>query len=385
MIKLYDEDSYIKSFSGKVEKCVPHKDGYLILLDKTAFFPTAGGQECDRGQLDGQPVLAAIEEDDGVYHLVKNPIEVGKTVTGELNWEERFRKMQHHTAEHIVSGIAFSRFGLNNAGFHLDENGVTADYDAEISGKQLAELELCANEAVWKNLAVSAFYPSEKELKSINYRSKSEISGKIRIVTIDGIDVCACCAPHVKRTGEIGIIKFTEAVRHRGGLRIKIICAGDALLDYSEKQNSVFEISKMLSAPQNEVAEAVSKLKSELDSAKKEKNEAVKKLASAQALSIPETSGNYYVFSDISDKNALRILANEGKKRVGGIFLVLSGDDNNGYSYIAVADNDISGFVKSLNAALSGKGGGKGGMAEGHISATREQVNQFGDGAVFVS
>ncbi len=376
MIKLYYEDSYIHSFTASVERCVPHKDGYLILLDKTAFFMTAGGQECDSGTLDGQKVLSVILENDEVYHLVKNPIEVGKQVSGELDWEERFRKMQHHSAEHIVSGIAFSHFGLNNVGFHLDKDGVTIDYDAELTENQLLELERLANEAVWKNLEISASYPTEKELESINYRSKTDILGRIRIVTIDGIDVCACCAPHLKRTGEAGIIKFTETMRHRGGIRIKMICAKDALCDYSEKQKSVYGISAMLSVPQNEVLKAVSKLKNELETANREKNGILKRLALAQAQNIPETDGNFYIFSDITEKNALRIIANEGKIRIGGIFAVFAGDDGIGYSYIVTAKSGAADFAKALNSELSGKGGGKDDMAEGRILASKDKIER---------
>ncbi|MBR4720761.1 MAG: hypothetical protein IK057_03245 [Clostridia bacterium] len=374
MIKLYYEDSYIKDFTAKVEKCIPKENGYAVLLSQTAFFPTAGGQECDGGTLDGQEVLSVYTQNDEVYHLVKNPIEVGKTVPGELYFAERFRKMQHHSAEHIVSGLAFSEFGLNNVGFHLDSSGVTIDYDAELSEKELFKLELLANEAVWKNLPITASYPTEEELEKIKYRSKTDILGKIRIITIEGIDVCACCAPHVKRTGEIGIIKFTDMIRHRGGVRIKMICGKDALFDYAEKQKSVFAVSNMLSAPQFEVAKAVLKLKDDFDALKREKAAEIKKLATIQAENIPKTDGNYYVFAEISDKNALRLFANEGKKQVGGMFAVFSGNDKDGYSYIITAKNGVKDFVKTLNTKLLGKGGGSDIMAEGQLLSAKAEI-----------
>lgn len=374
MIKLYDENSYIHSFSAVVEKCIMKENGYLILLDKTAFFPTAGGQECDGGTLDGQEVLSVFAEGDEVYHLVKEPIETGKTVSGEIDFAERFRKMQHHSAEHIVSGIAFSRFGLNNVGFHLDNDGVTIDYDAEMSEEQFSELEMLSNAAVWQNLKITASYP--ETLEGINYRSKTDILGRIRIVTIDGVDVCACCAPHVRSTGEIGVIKLTEMTRHRGGVRIKMICAGDAVRDYADKQKSVYGISTMLSAPQKEVYEAVLRLKTELEEVRKDRAETVKRLVKAEAKNIPETNGNFYIFTDIPDKNALRMLANDGKTRIGGMFAVFSGSDEIGYSYIITAESGVSEFVKTLNAELSGRGGGKDNMAEGQISKTKTEIEK---------
>lgn len=373
MIKLFDEDSYIKSFSASVVSCEKYQDGYLVLLDKTAFFPTAGGQECDGGTLDGMEVLSVILRDDEVYHFVKNPIEVGKSVTGEIYWADRLRKMQHHSAEHIVSGLAFSQFGLTNIGFHLGADDVTIDYDTEISESGLTELERLANEVVRKNLEISASYPTEAELENISYRSKKEILGRIRIVTIPGVDVCACCAPHVRQTGEIGLIKFTDMMRHRGGVRIRMICAEDALCDYSEKQKNAYEISKMLSVPQNEVADGVSRVLDELSEQKRKNSELQRDFAAYEAQKVPETDGNYLAFTALSDKNAQRLLATEAKKRVNGVFMLVSGDDETGYSYIILGET-ASEAAKKLNAALSGKGGGKNGMAEGRFFASKDRI-----------
>lgn len=374
MIRLFDEDSYISEFSAEVKKCTVCKDGYFVTLSQTAFFPTAGGQECDSGTLDGESVLSVICENDEIYHLVKNPIEEGKTVTCRLYWEERFRKMQHHSAEHIVSGLAFSHFGLVNTGFHLGKDDVTIDYGAEVTENQLEELETLANEVVFKNLKIIASYPKEEELKNINYRSKKEILGKIRIVTIPGVDACACCAPHVKRTGEIGIIKFTDMMRHRGGVRIRMICGKDALLDYCKKQKSVYKISKMLSAPCEGVFDAVLKLSGGLSEQKRKNAQLTYELALCEIKSIPETEGNFIMFSAVCDKNAQRMIVNEAKNRVGGVFALLSGDDENGYSYIITANRGVLEYVNKLNAALSGKGGGRGDTAEGHFFEKRGKI-----------
>lgn len=376
MIKLFYEDSYISEFSARVERCTKADDGYLVTLSQTAFFPTAGGQECDSGTIENEEVLSVICENDEIYHLVKNPIEEGKTVTGKLHFEERFRKMQHHSAEHIVSGLAFSRFSLVNTGFHLGKDDVTIDYGAEITEEQLCELENLANEVVYKNLEISASYPKADELENINYRSKKEILGRIRIVTIPGVDVCACCAPHVKRTGEIGIIKFTDMMRHRGGVRIRMICGKDALLDYCQKQKSVTQISRMLSAPQNEVFGAVLKLSEQISDQKRKNAQLLNELALYEIKSIPKTEENFIVFSAVCDRNVQRMIVNEAKKRVGGVFALLSGDDENGYSYIITANNGVSESVNKLNAALSGKGGGRGDTAEGHFYTARKKIEE---------
>ena len=374
MMELFYEDSYIKKFSAKAEECLAVDGGYLVTLDKTAFFPTAGGQECDKGTLGGQEVLSVSEENGKIFHLVKNPIAVGGTVVGELLWQDRFRKMQHHSAEHIVSGLAASHFGLNNVGFHLGDGDVTIDYDAEITEEQLFELERFANRVVYENLEIKAVFPTDAELEKIAYRSKKEIIGEIRLVIIDGVDVCACCAPHVARTGEVGMIKFTDMMRHRGGVRIRMVCADDALSDYGKRQKSVYEISKMLSAPQDSVSDAVLRLLEENSEQRRKNGELERKFAKFELEAIPETEGNFIMFSVISDKNALRMIATEGKNRVGGIFLLLSGNDEKGYSYIITASDGVSECVQKLNAALSGKGGGRGDTAEGYFSAKREEI-----------
>ncbi|MBE7016389.1 MAG: alanyl-tRNA editing protein, partial [Ruminococcaceae bacterium] len=216
MIKLYDKDSYIFEFCSEVISCCQVDGEYKILLDQTAFFPTAGGQECDTGTLDEISVVHVEIEEDQVYHYTKKPIEPGKKVIGKIDKEVRLRKMRHHTAEHIVSGLVHSELGLENVGFHLGDEEVTMDYNGVIDHDELLKIEYLANCAVWENIEVDCRYPESKELKNISYRSKLDLSENVRIVTIEGIDICACCAPHVKRTGEIGMIKLKDMINYKG-------------------------------------------------------------------------------------------------------------------------------------------------------------------------
>ena len=202
--KLFYEDSHRTEFTAKVISCEEAKDGFCVVLDQTAFFPEGGGQYADTGILGNTEVTDVHEKNDVIFHSVTAPLEVGSIVSGKINWKERFEKMQQHTGEHIVSGIVHERFGYNNVGFHLGADYCTMDFDGPISKAQLKEIETEANEAVYRNLEVEVLYPSKEELKDMDYRSKIEIEGQVRIVKIPGYDVCACCAPHVKTTGEIG-------------------------------------------------------------------------------------------------------------------------------------------------------------------------------------
>ena len=217
--KLFYEDSHRTECVGKVLACEEKKDHYEIVLDQTVFFPEGGGQYADTGTLGEAKVLDVHEKQGVIYHWCDRPVEVGSTVVGQIQWEERFEKMQQHSGEHIVSGLVHEKFGYNNVGFHLGGDYCTMDFDGPITKDELKEIERLANEAVYQNLKIEVSYPSKEELKNMEYRSKIEIDGQVRIVTIPEYDVCACCAPHVKDTGEIGMIKLVNMINYKGGER----------------------------------------------------------------------------------------------------------------------------------------------------------------------
>lgn len=379
MIKLYDLDAYTKEFTAKVTSCEKNDDGnFSIVLDQTAFFPTAGGQTCDTGTIESHPVLDVTIENEVVFHILKTPVSVGETVTCKLDWNTRFRKMQHHSAEHIVSGLATKMFNCNNVGFHLSDKEVTIDYDKEFTDADLILLERKANEAVWKNLEIDARYPDTNELSKIPYRAKLDLSENVRIVTISEIDICACCAPHVKRTGEIGVIHLKDMMRHRGGVRIRMICGFDALSDYEEKAKSVLAISNLLSAKQEEVAGATEKLLSQIAEKNQKIAELSKSLALLRAESIKETDGNICIFEENSDTETLRLLANLLKKKTSKLACILSGNASGGYSYIIASENiNLREISKEINSCLQGRGGGREDMIQGSFGESKDEIESF--------
>ena len=201
MEKLYYLDSHIRRFTATVLECRAAGKEWEVALDRTAFFPEGGGQKSDAGVLGGVRVLETREREGVVWHRCDAPLGVGETVEGEIDWETRFSRMQLHSGEHIVSGIAYSLWGCENVGFHMSEDSATLDFDKELSMEQVAELERRANEAVWADLPYRAWFPSPEELAAMEYRSKKELKGEVRIVEVEGVDRCACCAPHMYRTG----------------------------------------------------------------------------------------------------------------------------------------------------------------------------------------
>ncbi len=193
--KLFYRDGYMREFDAHVISCEKTDGGYQVVLDRTGFFPEGGGQYADQGWLADAEVLDVQEKDGVIYHKVDAPLLEGGTVHGRLDWDVRFERMQQHTGEHIISGIVHGRFGYENVGFHLGSDYCTMDFNGSITREELKEIELEANKAVFRNLAVEVTYPSGEELAGMEYRSKIEIEGQVRIVTVPGYDVCACCAP----------------------------------------------------------------------------------------------------------------------------------------------------------------------------------------------
>ena len=221
--KLYDLDSHRRDFTAAVLRCDADGERYAVVLDQTLFFPEGGGQPADTGVLGGARVLDVQITQEAIVHYTDAPLTPGAQVRGEIDWPQRFRRMQGHSGEHIISGLIHSEYGLDNVGFHLGQDTISMDYNGELTWPQLMHIEQLANEAVYRNVPIRTEYPSPEQLAQMTYRSKLDLTEDVRIVTVEGYDVCACCAPHVSCTGEIGAIKFTSVMRHRGGIRVTIL------------------------------------------------------------------------------------------------------------------------------------------------------------------
>lgn len=413
--KLFYKDSHMRAFTACVLECIPEGERYQIVLDRTAFFPEGGGQYADTGWMEITPkcaaeskipesgavpdieenkisesetasdteesrtrVLDAQEHGGKIFHLTEYPIPVGNRVSAQIDWPERFMKMQQHTGEHIVSGLVHGKFGYNNVGFHLGSTDCTMDFNGEITREELREIELRANEAVAENLDILVSYPSGEELSKLEYRSKIEIEGQVRIVTIPGYDVCACCAPHVMRTGEIGIIKLTGVQRYKGGVRVTMLCGFRGLADYNRKAASVKQISAALCAKEDEVAEAVEHLKEECAQLKVRLAEQQKEILRFKARESDGQGAAVCLFESGLEGESPRLLMNLVLERGHELCAVFCGNDENGYRYvIGSSAHDLRKLVKELNAAFSGRGGGKPEMVQGSLKGTEEELKDW--------
>ena len=374
--KLYYEDCHLREFTATVTGCAPTETGFQVTLDATAFYPEGGGQSCDTGFLGDARVLDVQEQGETVVHLCDKALPVGSTVTGSIDYEARFDRMQQHTGEHIVSGIVHRMFGYHNVGFHMGAELVTIDFDGMIPMEALAQIEKEANEAVWKNLPVNCWYPTREELPTVGYRTKKDLPWPVRVVEVPGFDKCACCGVHVERTGEIGLVKLFSCVKFHQGVRIEMACGGKALSMLSRVYEQNRLVSQAFSAKILETGAAARRMN---DALAQEKFRAVsleKKLLAGIAAGFAG-KGNALYFEETLTPAAVRELAEKIAQAAGGIAAVFSGAEGNYNVCLACPDGDVKALGSELAQTLNGRGGGKPGFFQGSVCATRQEIENF--------
>lgn len=374
--KLYYSDAYIKEFSARILMANPCEGGYDVVLDKTAFFPEEGGQSADNGLI-GQSRVLHVFEQDGIVHHLTDSLPSGENVVCRVDFDARFEKMQCHTAEHILCGIIHRLFGFDNVGFHLGEDEVTFDVNGVLDRGQLDMVEDLANKAVFSNIKIDAFFPTAEEINKIEYRSKLEITDGVRLVQIGDVDTCACCAPHVAYTGEIGAIKILDFMKHRGGTRIWMVAGNRAIKDYRKRYENVKRISGMLSTPQLEVADTLESYIKDCDIMRADLKAARLKIAELSALSVEENTGSEVFLLDGFTIPELIAFSNIANKKIHGITVALSGKDGDYKYVISSLSVDLRSISREINDALNGRGGGRPEMIQGSFAATIEEIKSY--------
>ncbi|MCI6567986.1 MAG: alanine--tRNA ligase-related protein [Dysosmobacter sp.] len=376
--KLYYANPFLTEFTAVIQSCEAGKNGFLVTLDRTAFYPEGGGQPADHGTLGDARVLDVHEKQGVVFHTLDKKVEIGETVTGRIDWARRFDHMQQHSGEHIISGILCADYHCDNVGFHMGADTVTIDYNTDISWEQAMDAERKANEIIWADRPVEIAYPSREELKSIDYRSKKELTGQVRIVTFPGADCCACCGTHVLRAGQVGLVKVLSVQKFREGVRMEILCGQRALRFLSTVYDQNRTVAQALSVKPDQTAAAVERTLSELHVVKLRMAE-LEEAANLAAAKEYAGQGDVLLFRSPMSSDAVRRLADAVAKECGGLAAVFAGEDGGKYSYALVRSDggDIAPLVKSLNAALHGRGGGRNGFAQGSVEAARQEIEAF--------
>ena len=375
--KIYYEDCHLSRFSGQVLSCEQTDKGWEVILDATLFYPEGGGQACDLGTLNGVRVLDVQEKGEQVVHLCENPLPVGETVEGEIDYRRRFLLMQQHSGEHILSGMIHRRYGYHNTGFHMGSEDITVDFDGVIPPEDLPEIEAEVNRAVWENIPIRCWYPSPEELPNVFYRTKKALPWPVRIVEIPGYDSCACCGVHVANTGEIGLVKLFSVIGFRGGSRMEMACGAHALemLNRAFAQNKL--VSQAFSAKWQETGEAAQRMNQALEAEKFKVNQLQKQIFDHIAKSYVNC-GDVLRFEPGLQSVQIRELADAIAEVSGGVAAVFSGEDGKGYGYAMVTrQGDIREFGRDLTKTLSGRGGGKPNFQQGSVAASRMEIEEF--------
>ena len=375
--KLYYADPFLKEFTATVLDCQAGKNGYTVTLDRTAFYPEGGGQPADHGTLDGAAVTDVHEKNGVIFHNVDRAVEIGKTVSGSIDWARRFDHMQQHSGEHICSGLICGRYGCDNVGFHMGTDIVTIDFNADIPWEELLEIEGQANRYIQEDHPIDVQFHRGAELDAIDYRSKKPLEGDVRIVAFPGADCCACCGTHVLRSGQVGLVKFLSVQKFREGVRIELLC-GQRALDYlSRTWEQAKTIGQHLSVKPVDAAAAVERLEGEL-SALKMRCAGLEEAVFAGIAAEQAGKGNVLLFQPPMKPDSVRKLADAVSKACGGLAAVFAGEGSH-YAYaLGRADGqDISAAVKALNGALHGRGGGRNGFAQGSVEAAQSAIEAF--------
>ena len=383
--KYFEADAYRTQAEGRILAIEPDgKGGGKAALDGTVFYPEGGGQPADRGTLtlaDGTVLTVTdVHESAGViWHTVASlpeSVSAGAVVTEAIDWAWRFDKMQQHTGEHILSGILHRMFGAENVGFHIGSDAVRMDTSVPISAEGLCEAELAANRIVWQDVPVVITYPTREELAALTYRSKKEIEGQVRIVTIPGADVCACCGTHTASTGAVGQIKILASENYKGGVRLSIVCGERALLAAQAMRERQADIGALLSAKPSETANAVHRVYDEYTALKFAHFGLCGQLFDALAAQVVPGEDALRIVPGL-DPDGLHRLAVRLSEATTGLCAALTPNEKGTGYCLAQAGGDVRALTKALNAALNGRGGGKPGICQGSCAADPEQVLHY--------
>ena len=375
--KLYYSDGHLSRFTARVTSCEKEDGAWAVKLDRSAFVPGGGGQEADEGVLSDMKLLGLREEGEDIVHLTPAPLEPGALVEGRIDWPLRFSRMQGHSGEHILSGTVHRLFGYDNVGFHMGEEAITIDFSGELSREDLSRAELEANRAIWRDVPVRTLLPTPGELAAMDYRSKKELTGQVRIVEIEGVDLCACCAPHVSHSGEVGLLKIIDSMRHRGGTRLTLLCGEAALLDYEALHENNAAVSAALSAKRLETGGAIARVMAEQEERRAELTKLKRELLQLKAAALRPTEGSICIFESDIDMITLRELVNAGSELAGKVCAGFAGTDGD-YKYIIGSRTvPLRARAKEINAAIDGRGGGSDAMIQGTSRARREDIERY--------
>jgi alanyl-tRNA synthetase len=371
--RLYYRDPYLSAFEATVVRSADADGRRGVVLDRTAFYPTSGGQPFDTGALGPARVIDVVEQDDGtIVHVVEGDLATGP-VSGRIDWGRRFDHMQQHTGQHVLSAAFDRLFGVRTMSFHLGAVSATIDLARAVSGSEISQAEDLANQVVWEDRGVAIRFVDAEAAASLPLRKESARTGELRIIEVEGFDVSACGGTHVRRTGAIGIIVVSSWEKFRGGSRVEFRCGGRALRAYRVLRDSVAAATRLMSTGAEELPQGIERLQADNRDTRRLARDLQSRLARFEADSLAaaaEEVGRIKVVLQAPadyDINGLKILAQAVAERGGHAAVLCTSAPPLGLVIARASDVaiDASALVRQLTATFGGKGGGRPELAQG--------------------
>lgn len=368
--RLYYADSYLRVFEAQVLEVRPRGQGYAVVLDRTVFYPTSGGQPHDRGTLGAAAVLDVQDEGERIVHVTDAP--VAGVVRGEIDWPRRFDHMQQHTGQHILSQAALRVCGAQTTSVHFGTEACTLDLDRpDLTDETAAQIEDLANAVVVEDRPVSVRFVDESQVPTLGLRRPAKRRGEIRVVEVAEFDRSSCGGTHVRRTGEIGLIKITGWERYKGGVRVAFLCGGRALRDYRWKHTLLRDVAASLSVADREVKEAVGRLGAALRERERALQETLTRLLTREAADyLAQASGSPKIVAAVLDRPPDEAAALAGRIIAAGEAAVALAA--RGRLVVARSPSvavDAAAILRAVLEPLGGKGGGRPEFARGVLPA----------------
>jgi len=383
---LYYADPAMTTFAATVVACEARDGRPHVVLDRTAFYPTSGGQPFDTGRLGSVRVLDVLEQEDGtIAHVTSAPIAPGTVVRGDIDWARRFDHMQQHTGQHMLSAAFDQLQHVRTVSFHLGAESSTIDLAREVTAAEIAAAEGECNRVVFEDRPISIRFVSEEEAKALPLRKESLRPGRLRLIEIANFDLSACGGTHVARTGQVGAVAVAGWERFKGGSRVSFVCGGRALRSHGALRDIVAGATRTLSVAAADIAPTLERLQTEVREAARTVKRLEDELAGYQAVSFragAETIG--------ACRGVLKVIAGRDAaalKTIGqaivsepGFVVVLVGDGQPAPVVIVRSADvtiDAGAWMKGATAALGGRGGGRPEAAQGGVAAAPEAVVEY--------
>jgi alanyl-tRNA synthetase len=372
MERIYYTDPYCRSFRASVIRSFEHEGRPAVVLDRSAFYPTSGGQPFDTGTIAGTAVVETVDAGD-VVHVVSQPLVEGTSITGEIDWARRFDHMQQHTGQHILSAAFDRLFDNRTVSFHMGTEVSTIDLAKDVSPADLERAVDAANEVVWENRLVTIRFASADEVLVMKLRKEPVREGTLRLIDIQDFDLSACGGTHVDRTGSVGVIAVTATERIRGGSRLTFVCGNRALRAFRSYRDAAAGIMRTLSVAPAELPAAVERMQGELRDARKQIKAFQEQLAVHEGARLvagaTELRGIRVVSTPVagSDPAALKNVAAAAVASASAAVVLVS--DSTPVSIVVARSADVAvdaaAILRQLLERFGGRGGGKADLAQG--------------------